>query len=327
MADKLLKDKNDEIYENFDTDDNKEEELKNKKTKSKLFKPLIIVFVFLFIFTGFIYYKYFRLSSNSLNLTHLREYNELGKKDENLQLFISTELFLERRKKKYLNGELILHFEKDDIDINRLIKAIKILVENNAILQSYFFKKNGKYHIKFDKNLYPEIIQKTIKESDFKNLIEEIEQHMDFPLNQIMCKIYIIQTEKSLYFILFRHHSVTDKISASALFNVLNKAYINGTVPFKSGDLYYASLYEYNLKLKDKKFINIVKNYFSKNYDLGRTFKGFHIDKDIQKSSEENVNSIADISSKSLRDKIYTIFEGKFPKISMFNMICHLYTL
>ena len=142
-----------------------------------------------------------------------------------------------------------------------------------------------------------------------------------------MCKIYIIQTEKSLYFILFRHHSVTDKISASALFNVLNKAYINGTVPFKSGDLYYASLYEYNLKLKDKKFINIVKNYFSKNYDLGRTFKGFHIDKDIQKSSEENVNSIADISSKSLRDKIYTIFEGKFPKISMFNMICHLYTL
>ena len=100
MADKLLKDKNDEIYENFDTDDNKEEELKNKKTKSKLFKPLIIVFVFLFIFTGFIYYKYFRLSSNSLNLTLLREYNELGKKDENLQLFISTELFLERRKKK-----------------------------------------------------------------------------------------------------------------------------------------------------------------------------------------------------------------------------------
>ena len=91
---------------------------------------------------------------------------------------------------------MILHFEKDDIDINRLIKAIKILVENNAILQSYFFKKNGKYHIKFDKNLYPEIIQKTIKESDFKNLIEEIEKHMDFPLNQIMCKIYIIQTEK-----------------------------------------------------------------------------------------------------------------------------------
>ena len=39
------------------------------------------------------------------------------------------------------------------------------------------------------------------------------------------------------------------------------------------------------------------------------------------------MNSIADISSKSLRDKIYTIFEGKFPKISMFNMICHLYTL
>ena len=95
MTDTLLEDKNKnkEIYENFETDDNKEEEIKKKKAKSKLVKPLIIVIAFLFIFTGFIYYKYFRLSSNSLNLTLLREYNELGKKDENLQLFPLNELF------------------------------------------------------------------------------------------------------------------------------------------------------------------------------------------------------------------------------------------
>ena len=86
-----------------------------------------------------------------------------------MQLFASTELFIDRRRKKYLNCELVFQFNKDDIDINRLLRAIKILIENHAIYQSYFFKKNGKYHIKFDKNLYPEIIQKTIKESDYKN--------------------------------------------------------------------------------------------------------------------------------------------------------------
>ena len=203
-----------------------------------------------------------------------------------------------------------------------------MLIENQAILQSIFFKKNGKYHIKFDKNLYPEIIQKTIKESDSKNFIAEIEQHIDFPLNQPLCKIYLIETEKSLYNIYIVPHSVGDKITVSALINTLNRAYINGLIPFKNGDLYYASLYEYNLKLrKDKKFINDAKNYFLKNYDLGRTFKNYHIDKDIQNHSKNAISFHADISPKSLSDKINSIFGGIFSEISLFNMICHIYTL
>ena len=48
---------------------------------------------FLFIFIGFIFFKYFHRSSTTLNLTLLKEYNELGKKDENLQLFPLNELF------------------------------------------------------------------------------------------------------------------------------------------------------------------------------------------------------------------------------------------
>ena len=75
-----MKEKNNEIYENFETDDNKEEENTKKKSKSKLAKPLIIFIAFLFIFVGFIYYKYFHRSSDSLNMTLLEEYNELGKK-------------------------------------------------------------------------------------------------------------------------------------------------------------------------------------------------------------------------------------------------------
>ena len=74
-----MKEKNNEIYENFETDDNKEED-KKKKSKLKLVKPLIIFVVFLLIFVGFICYKYFHRSSNSLNPSLLEEYNELGKK-------------------------------------------------------------------------------------------------------------------------------------------------------------------------------------------------------------------------------------------------------
>ena len=39
------------------------------------------------------------------------------------------------------------------------------------------------------------------------------------------------------------------------------------------------------------------------------------------------VNAFGDISSKNLRDKIYNIFNDDLSKISMFNMICQLYTL
>ncbi len=140
MAETLLKDKNDEIYENFETDDNKEEKFKRKASKPKL-KLLILVIVFSFIFAGLIYYKYFQNFSNSLNLKLLEKYSELGKKDENLQLDLSTEFFIERTRKKYLNVEAILHFNKDDIDKNRLLRAIKMLIENQTILQSIFFKK------------------------------------------------------------------------------------------------------------------------------------------------------------------------------------------
>ena len=132
MTDTLLKDKNNEIYENFETDD-KEEELKKKKSKSKLAKLLIIVIIFIFIFGCFIYYKYFHRFSNSLNLTLLEEYNELGKKDENLQLFFSIEFGLERRRRKFMNGEFTFQLNKDDIDKNKLLKAINLVVENQAI--------------------------------------------------------------------------------------------------------------------------------------------------------------------------------------------------
>ena len=138
MTDTLQNDKNDEIYENFETDDNKEEALKKKKNKSKLVSSFIISIVFLLIFAGFIYYKYFHRTSNSSSLAVLEEYNELGKKDDNLKLSLSTELCLERRKYKFLNSDLIFHFNKDDIDKNRLLKALKILIENQAILQSIF---------------------------------------------------------------------------------------------------------------------------------------------------------------------------------------------
>ena len=94
MTDTLLEDKNKnkEIYENFETDNNQEED-KKKKSKLKLAKPLIIFVVFLIMFVGFIFFKYFHRSSTTLNLTLLKEYNELGKKDENLQLFPLNELF------------------------------------------------------------------------------------------------------------------------------------------------------------------------------------------------------------------------------------------
>ena len=256
MADALLK--NNEVsqneYENFETDENKTEELKKRNKKSKL-KSVIISIILLVIFSGFIYYKFFYKSqqkiSNSLPL--LEQYNNLGKKDENLELFLFTELFLAKRNEKYMNVEIIFHLKKDDVDKDKLLKAIKLTVENQGVLQSIFYEKNNKYYIKFDKNLYPEIISKTIKESDYQNYLNEIEKQLDFSLNKLMYKIYIIQTESSLYSLFFFHHAIFDKTSLDALVHTLNQAYISDIIPFKNEDYFYGALYEYNLKLRNEK--------------------------------------------------------------------------
>ena len=136
----------------------------------------------------------------------MQKYNELGKRDENLKLFPLFEFFLEKSDTKYINLNIILHFNKEDVDKNRLVEAIKKTVRNQAILQSTFYKENGRYHIKFNPNLYPEIIVADIKESDYQKYLYDIGYDMDFPIYKLMYKFYIITKEKYLYCILINNH-------------------------------------------------------------------------------------------------------------------------
>ena len=48
------------------------------------------------------------------------------------------------------------------------------------------------------------------------------------------------------------------------------------------------------------------------NYDLGRTFKYFHKDKDIQTPLKDTVLGFFKMSDKSLRDKILTFLMVNF---------------
>ena len=63
------------------------------------------------------------------------------------------------------------------------------------------------------------------------------------------------------------------------------------------------------------------------NYDLGKTFKCYRKDTNIQKPLKNTMSFYVEKSSKDLRDKIVSIFNGKFSNISMFNLMCQIYTL
>ena len=333
MSDALLK-KNENCQneiENFETDD-KEEELQKKKKKSRLIKSIIITIALILIIAVFICYKFFFKSKpNAVNSFEiLDKYNNLGKKDDNLVALLTSEHFLERRERNFMNIEIIFHLNKDDVDKDKLLKAIKLTIENQGIFHSLFYIKNNKFYVKFDNNLYPEIVSTNIKESDYQNYLFEIEQQLKFSLNKLLYKVYVIQTEKSVYCTFFFHHAIFDKMSLDALVHTLNNAYasFNDNKPFKNEDYFYARLYEYNLKLRNEKnTINDIQKFYFSNYDLGRTFKGYHFDKDIQKPLTNLVLLFADKSDKGLRDKIHNLFNGDMTKMSMFNMICQIYNV
>ena len=335
MSDPLIKNKNKEPskddFEPLETDD-KPDELTKKNRKSKFIKYLLIFIAIIFIIAIITYYVCCQKSSMILNEenTLLQEYNELGKKDENLKLFPAFEYFLEKSNSKFIIVHIILHFNKDDIDKNRLVEAIRKMVRSQAILQSTFYKENGRYHIKFNPDLYPEIIFEDIKESDYEKYIYDLGYEMDFPINKLMYKFYIITTEKYLYCILIMNHAIYDIYSQSGIVYTLNHTYLNDLdeIQLRKNDLLYASLYEYNLKIKNERnFIKDVQNYYMNNYDLGRTFKNFHKDKDIQTPLKDTVNVYFQMSDKSLKDKIFKYFDGSLSKINYFNMMSQLYTL
>ena len=324
MTDPLLKDKKQEPskddFEPFETDDKQDDHI-NKNKKSKFLKYLlafIVIFLTVAAITYYICYKRFSISLNDPD-TIMQKYSELGKKnDENLQLFPHLEFFLENADKKFNVAHLILHFNKEDVDKNRLLEAIKKTVRNQAILQSTFYKENGRYHIKFNPNLYPEIIFADIKDSDFDKYLYNMGYDMDFPINKLMYKFHIITTEKYLYCILLANHVIQDLNSNRAFVYTLNHTYLGDLddIQLKKNDLYYASLYEYNLILKNETFIKDAQNYYyMNNYNLGRTCKNFHKDKDIQASLNDNVTFFCKCLIKTSEIKFLTILVVNYQKL------------
>ena len=334
MKDTLLKEKNNESpqndFEPLETDDNQEQKSK-KNIKPKLVKYILLFIPIFLIIAGIIYFKCYHNSSNPSEDEIWQEYSALGKMDGNLKLFPNTDYFLDRRDSKYIVVNIIFHLDKNDVDKDRLINAIKILVRCHGILQSTFYKKDdNSYGIKFDPNLYPEINSTDIKESEYEKYLHDIGYDLDFPLNKLMYQVHIVTTEKSIYCLFFFHHAIYDIYSDTALTYTLNHAYLGDIdeEQLRKKDSFYASLYEYNLKLRnDKNYIKEIQNYYLNNYDLGRTFKSYNMDKDVPKPIKDPVIYHLQLSDKSLRDKIYKKFDGSLSKINFFNMICQLYTL
>ena len=333
MSDSLLKDNSEENpqkdIELFETDENEEKfPKKNPKSKISRYLPLLILF-FISIFVIYFYKSHFSTSPNIFQESILEEYNKLGKTDGKLKLLPLTEFFLAKAHVKYIYFYFTFHFNKNDVDKNRLIEAIKKMARNQAVFQSIFYEKNGKYHVKFDPSSYPEITSVDINESDYKKYMYDYGNKLDFPLNNQMIKVHLITTEKSLYCILFIHHSIYDIFSDYPIISTLNHSYLGdlSDAQIQKNDLYYALLYEYNLKLRNEKnFIKDVQDYYLKNYDLGRTYKNYHKDENIG-TQEDMVNAINHMSDKSLKDKIFNIFNGNLSRINYFNMMCQLYTL
>ena len=149
MTDTLIKDKNNESLQNdfepLETDENQEQQPK-KNIKSKLIKYVLLFIPIFLIIAGIIYFKCYHSSSKFSDDEIWQEYNNLGKKDGNLRLFPFSEFFFEKKDTKFLVINNIYHLDKNDVDKDRLINAIKILVRNQGILQSTFYKKDdGNY--------------------------------------------------------------------------------------------------------------------------------------------------------------------------------------
>ena len=296
---------------------------KRKDNKNYLYSIFILITVVIIILFIYTYPQLVTKNlSEEINIKQKKDLDEkqiISDKDKQNEIALKTSLkiysiaqyFLKRTNYALLNIFKLVKIKREDIDLNRFIKALNKTIYNHPVLLSRFHEeKDGEIYIEYKPEFPPEIKIIEIKDDDIPNIKDNL-LHVFKPFNSSMINFTIFLSNKNVYFYYDIFHSNFDGNSISIFENNLEAAYLNKSLP---KDYFFLNLYNYNQDLKSRKYEDTV-NYFKENYDLTRDYCP-KFDEDIPENiiNNESLQLIyKEYSSKELRQQLKKYF-GEKPK-------------
>ena len=117
-----------------------------------------------------------------------------------LRPYPMVQYFLQRTNFALINIFKFTKINKEDIDVNKLLKALNKTIYNHPVLLSRFHKNdNGEIYMEYRPDLPPEIKLINIKDEDVPNLKNQI-LHKFEPFDSQMVNFSIFISNTSIYF-------------------------------------------------------------------------------------------------------------------------------
>ena len=241
---------------------NKEKGKKNLliATAFILFSTMLILFLFIYLFfpinTNTLAKEFQSEKKNNLNIIidNKDKLNEIALKSK-LKMYPLPQYFLHHTDTALLNIFKLVKLKIEDIDINRFLKALNKTIYNHPVLLSRFHEEeDGEIYIEYRPDLPPKINIISIKDDEIQNLKDKL-LHIYKPYNSPLVNFTLFLSNTSLYFFYDIFHSNFDGNSVSIFEKNLELAYLNKPLP---KDYFFLNLYNYNKKLRTKKYDDTV---------------------------------------------------------------------
>lgn len=150
-----------------------------------------------------------------------------------------------------------------EFDLSKFCDIFNKYAKNTSMFSTIVTKNdNGEYVIKYVNELYKPISIEKMSENEFIKIKDELLKPLDV-IEKPLYRIRIIETEKNGYFFFQCCHALIDGQGAKNMYDDLMRLYIGKKV--ENTNNYFAILYDENTE-KEKKYIDICKEYIDKNY-------------------------------------------------------------
>ena len=205
------------------------------------------------------------------------------------QIGVFLESLTDPQSLKY-NQPTRYRFNKSEIDLDKLILAIKEAVNNfSDFAIKISLDKDGNYFMYYDKSSEPEIeIEEAIeddKDRFCKNFIKPFKL-----LSEKLYRLKIVKTEKSIYFLYDVHHVLMDGVGQVVFEKAIKAAYEGNELPKQKIDAIGLS----QLIQKEAE-----KDNFKEDYDFFEKYiGGLDIDSNLQVDKPDEADKNSDLANK-----------------------------
>lgn len=157
----------------------------------------------------------------------------------------------------------MMKFDKEMIELPKLVKAFEIAIKSHpALLTKFTFDEDGQVVQSYDPSLMPEILIEKTSEFDLNILKDNLVQPFKM-INSRLFRCRVFETEKAAYIFFDVHHTVFDGTSFKVLMNNIAQSYMGMPLP---QDYYYLALKK-GEDVVNTPFYEESRKYFEERYD------------------------------------------------------------